>query len=185
MANIKFIRWLLAILFFFGLVFLVPGCSNTTTTEKSVNNDPLNFYNKIQLSELKSEVDAALGVVPEEKDGTFTYTDKSTGFGIIVSYDSGNSVIMKTLYTADESEIMALSNAKVTEDQLASITKGMTYEEVKGILGGEGIEIISMANPMDKNNPINVMIWFNDDETGFYVTFIGDKGTVQSVKYWK
>jgi len=94
-------------------------------------------------------------------------------------------VIMKTLYNADESKLMALSNATVTEDQLASITKGMTYEEVKGILGGDGIEIISMANPLDKTNPINVMIWFNDDETGFYVTFIGDKGTVQSVKYWK
>jgi len=184
MANIKFNRWLLAILFFLGLVVLVSGCSNTTT-EKSVNNDPLNFYNKIQLSELKSDVDAALGVVPEEKDGTFTYTDKSTGFGIIVSYDSGKSVIMKTVYNADESKIMALGNATVTEDQLASITQGMTYEEVKGILGGEGIEIISMANPMDKNKPVNVMIWFNDDETGFYITFVGDKGTVQSVKYWK
>jgi|GEM_PF-3080228 len=83
MTNVKFNRWLLAILFFLGLVVLVSGCSNTTS-EKSVNNDPFNFYNKIQLSELKSDVDAALGVVPEEKVGTFTYTDNNTGFGIII-----------------------------------------------------------------------------------------------------
>lgn len=61
----------------------------------------------------------------------------------------------------------------------------MTYDEVKGILGGEGLEIISRANLGDTTKPINVMILFNDDQTGFYITFIGDKGTVQSVKYWK
>lgn len=42
---------------------------------------------------------------------------------------------MKIVYNADESKIMALSNTTVTEDQLASITPGMTYDEVKGFLG--------------------------------------------------
>lgn len=184
MANIKFNRWLLAIIFFLGLVILFPGCSNTAT-EKSGNSDPLTFYNKIQISELKSDVDNVLGVIPTEKDGTFTYKDNRNGFGVVINYDSGNRVLLKTVYNADESNVMALSNATVAENQLASITPGMTYEEVKGILGGEGTEVVSMANPMDKNNPINVMIWFNDDGTGFYITFVGDKGTVQSAKYWK
>lgn len=102
---------------------IFSGCSNTNT-EKSGNNDPLNFYNTIQLSELKSEVDTALGVVPEEKDGAFTYIDDSTGFGAIVYYNSDNKAVMKIVYNADESKIMALSNATVTEDQLASYYSG-------------------------------------------------------------
>lgn len=184
MSKNKLNRSFLAVVFFLGLLVMFSGCSNTAT-EKASNSDPFNFYNKVQLSQLKSEVNTALGVVPEEKDGAFIYKDANTGYGVLVNYDSSDMVSMKTLYHADESKIMALSNAKVTEDQLASISKGMTYEEVKAILGGEGIEVVSTANPIDKNNPINVMIWFNDDETGFYVTFIGNKGTVQSVKYWK
>lgn len=184
MYKNKLMRPLLAVIFFLGLVVMFSGCTNTATKNES-SNDPYNFYNKVQVNQLKSEVDTALGVAPKEKDGAFIYTDKNTDFGVTINYDTSDRVSLKTLYNADESKMMALSNSKVTEDQLASITEGMTYEEVKAILGGDGKELLSRANPLDKNNPINVMIWFNDDETGFYVTFIGEKGTVKSVKYWK
>ncbi|MDD3306714.1 MAG: hypothetical protein PHO29_06395 [Acetobacterium sp.] len=46
-------------------------------------------------------------------------------------------------------------------------------------------EIIEWANPIDANNPIVLMIWLNDDQTGFHVTFLGHQGTVESVKLWK
>ncbi|MEO1816767.1 MAG: hypothetical protein ABGU93_14400 [Acetobacterium sp.] len=32
---------------------------------------------------------------------------------------------------------------------------------------------------------ILLMIWFNDDQTGYYMTFLGHQGTVKSVKFWK
>jgi hypothetical protein len=35
---------------------------------------------------------------------------------------------------------------------------------------------------MDK--PIHMMIWFNEDNTGLYVTFLGEKGLVLSVNYY-
>jgi hypothetical protein len=89
------------------------------------------------------------------------------------------------LYHEDDSEIMGLSDASVSEEQMANIIEGMPYNKVKSLLGSDGTEIIEMANPVDVNNPIIMKIWFNDDQTGFYVTFLGHQGTVKSVKFWK
>lgn len=171
------------IVFCLGMVFVLSGCGGSATKES--NSDPYNFYNQVQLGQPKSEVDAALSVKPETKEGTFVYKDNKTDFGVVVNYDASDLVSMKTLYHADEKQIMALSHAKVTEDQLGSITEGMSYEEVKTILGSDGLEIIRLANPVDPNTPTSMMIWFNDDQTGFYIAFAGEKGTVQSVKFWK
>ena len=171
------------IVFCLGMVLVLSGCGGSAI--KEANSDPFNFYNQVQLGQPKSEVDATLSIKPEEKEGTFIYKDDKTGFGVAINYDASNLVSMKTLYHADEKQIMALSHAKVTEDQLTSITKGITYEEVKTILGSDGLEIIRLANPVDPNTPVSTMIWFNDDQTGIYVTFSGEKGTVISAKYWK
>ena len=61
----------------------------------------------------------------------------------------------------------------------------MTYEEVKALLGTDGLETITKVNLNDENNPTSMMIWFNDDQTGYYITFLGHQGTVKSVKFWK
>jgi hypothetical protein len=79
---------------------------------------------------------------------------------------------------------MALSDAVVTEEQGSSITEGMSYDDVVSLLGTEGIEIIQMVNPSDMDKPIHMMIWFNEDNTGLYVTFLGEKGLVLSVNYY-
>jgi len=126
-----------------------------------------------------------LGVKPLEKDESYIYMDADTDFGVQVSYDAADLVSMKILNNEDDSQVMALSDASVSENQLESIKEGLTYEEVTSILGSEGMEIIRVANIVDPNTPTIMMIWFNDDQTGFYIPFFGEKGTVQSVKYWK
>lgn len=174
--------FLFPVVLILSLVVLLSGC--TETKDEAVNS-PDRFYSQIQLGMEKSQVDSTLGVKPEEKDGTFIYRDDQTDFGVQISYDASDLVTSKILYHDNDSAIMGLSDASVTEDQMASITEGMTYDAVKSLLGSEGTEIIEMANPVDPNNPVVMMIWFNDDQTGFYVTFLGHNGTVKSVKFWK
>ncbi|MBU4540168.1 MAG: hypothetical protein KJ774_02960 [Firmicutes bacterium] len=168
----------------FSLMVSLSGCVGTGTKGEGAKS-PDYFYNQVNLGMEKSQVESALAVKPEEKEGTFIYTDDQTGFGVQIGYDASDIVVSKILYHDDESQIMALSDASVEEDQLASITAGMPYDQVESLLGSAGIEIIEMVNPVDVNNPIVLMIWFNDDQTGFYVTFLGHQGTVESAKFWK
>ncbi|WKY45788.1 hypothetical protein Q5O14_06730 [Eubacteriaceae bacterium ES2] len=173
--------------FFKIVIYVVITLSFLTLTacsQQSALSDPFDFYNRVELGETKDQVEADLGVTGVLSDGTYQYVDEATGFGVMVVYDSGNTVNMKTIYNADETEIMALSDAVVTEEQGNSITEGMSYDDVVSLLGTEGIEIIQMVNPSDMDKPIHMMIWFNQDNTGLYVTFLGEKGLVLSVNYY-
>lgn len=171
---------LLAVVGALGVIIMLSGCS-----KENKKVDALNFYNLIQLRQSKDEVDAALKAKPKQVNGEYIYIDANTGFGVSVFYDSDNLVYTKALYNADNTKIFALSDASVTEDQLAAITPGMTYEQVKELLGTDGLETITKVNPNDENNPTSMMIWFNDDNTGLYVLFNGYEGTVENAKYWK
>lgn len=184
MLKKRKILFLFSMILILGLAVMLSGCNGSGTKNEAVNK-PDYFYSQIELGMAKDQVETTLGVTPEEIDDTYVYTDEQTGFGVQISYDASDLVISKILYHENDSEVMGLSDASVTEDQLPSITEGMTYDEVKQILGTEGTEMIQMSNPVDPNNPIVMMIWFNDDQTGFYVTFLGHQGTVKSVKFWK
>jgi len=173
--------FLFSMILILGFAVMLSGCNGAGTK----NNKPDYFYSQIELGMEKSQVESTLGVKPEEKDDTDVFIDEQTGFGVQISYDASDMVTSKILYHEDDSQVMGLSDASVSEDQLTSITEGMTYDEVKQILGSEGTEMIQMTNPVDPNMPIVMMIWFNDDQTGFYVTFAGIKGTVKTVKFWK
>ena len=179
MTKTRLSRFLVAI-FLLGVVIVLSGCDKEVSKD-----DALNFYNTVQLRETKDEVEAALNGTPKESNGEYIYIDADTGFGVSVFYDADNLVYTKAVYNADNTKIFALSNAKVTEDQVASITPGMTYEEVKALLGTDGLETITKVNLNDENNPTSMMIWFNDDNTGIYIAFYGYQGTVENAKYWK
>ncbi|WP_373483207.1 hypothetical protein [Acetobacterium sp.] len=184
MLNRSKTLFLFSMILILGLAVLLSGCNGAGTKNKAVNK-PDYFYSQVELGMEKSQVESTLGVKPEEENDTYIYRDEQTGFGVQISYDASDLVTSKILYHEDDREIMGLSDASVSEDQLASITEGMSYDEVKGILGSEGTEMIQMSNPIDPNNPIVMMTWFNNDQTGFYVTFAGIKGTVVTVKFWK
>lgn len=200
MSKIKLSRLLLAIIFFLSLVVILFGCSqndsstskeNTTTSDANtaieIPNDNVifNFYNKVKMDQTKDEVENAIGMVAElGEDGLYTYVDANTGYGVFVNYNEGNRVIIKGIFTPDgASELIALSDATVTEDQVANISQGMTYEEVKTILGEEGLEIICAANPQDKDKPLYGMAWLNEDGSSISVTLDGYKGMVYSAKF--
>ena len=179
-------RWI-NLLFLLILALLLTGCKQASDEPEAKIDpiDPFNFYKQIELGDSKDDVDTLFDVDPIEKEGSYTYVDPDGSFGVMIVYDSGNTVFMKTLYNEDESQIMSLSDAKVTEDQVDSILEGMSYKEVKSLLGTDGIEIIEMTNPADLDKPIYMFIWFNPDNTGIYGSFLGDKGTVVNAVYFE
>ena len=205
MSKKKLSRFLLVIILFLGCVVIFLGCSqndsnkvtknetksdSSTTAENSGNgiaNDNVifNFYNKVYMDQTKADVEAATGIVAElGENGLYTYVDPNTGYGVFVNYNDGNRVIVKGIFTpVGAAELIALSNATVTEDQVASITKGMTYEEVKTILVGEGLEIVCTVNPQDLAKPLYLMVWLNNDGSSLSVTLNGPKGIVYSAKF--
>ncbi len=168
----------LSLIFFLFLV----GCNQGGDNEEI---DPYRFYNQVALGAVKEDVDLLVGIEPKQEESSSTYIDSNSGFGVEVVYDFNNTVTMKTLYHDDEKEIMALSDASVDESLNDLLTEGMSYEEVKALLGGEGTEIIQVMNPADPNKAIYVIIWFNPDQTGVYASFLGDRGSLINAVYYK
>lgn len=154
------------------------------------NNDAdeqliFDFYNKVQMDQVRKDVEDALAVTSEvDEDGLHTYIDRDTGYGVFIHYNVYGKVTLKGIATPNsESELIALSNVTVSKDQLANIKKGMTYEWLRFLLGGEGIEVVCAANPLDQEKPLCGMAWINPDGTAITVQLDGFKGTVYSAKY--
>lgn len=160
--------------------------ATANTQTEVLNTSPVyNFYNKVTLGQTKVDVEAALGVVPETStNGESVFYDPGNGYGVSVVYDANNLVTAKTLLIAPgAAEFLALNNASVSESQVAGIKEGMTYDEVKAILGVEGMEFVRMKNPIDINKPLLGMAWVNSDGSSIIVTFTGYKGIVNDAEY--
>lgn len=204
MSKIKWIRIMMVFLCVLGVAVMVSSCfpsGSKNTSEDSTNNKnsvtgntPMdipntnaifNFYNKVQINQKKAEVEKNLGVAPVvDTDGSSIYTDPSTGYAVNVYYSAGDLVSVKAVISAPGgSELIALSNATVTEAQAGSILEGMTYDEVKAILGGEGLPIAEMAYPGVKDKKAYGLSWINADGSMILVTFDGDEKTVMSTEF--
>ncbi|KNZ40404.1 hypothetical protein [Acetobacterium bakii] len=179
-------QFLVTALIFMGLVIMLSGCGQSktkTVTQETSGIDPFNFYSKVELDQTKDEVASELGGAAEETSGAYTYVDAETGYGVTVSYGADNLVALKSLYMPVDNDFASYSNASVTEDQAASITEGMTYDEAKKILGDGGLEIVCGANPEEKDKPIYAIAWINDDATSINLTLVGFEGIVYDATY--
>jgi len=166
--------------------------------KEEVSKDPLNLYNKILVGMPREEAEKALKVEGSAKGKGFNYVDENTGYGVTVSYNTmvteaadgseetegAEVVVFKSLFVPDNTYLDGLVNANVTADQVNTLKEGMTYEEVKTILGGvDGTEINSAYNKKDAENSYTVMAWFNPDRSVAYVTFLGYRGTVMVFEF--
>ncbi|MBC3796634.1 hypothetical protein [Acetobacterium tundrae] len=149
------------------------------------DNAIFNFYSQVKMNQFKAEVDDILGAVPEvDEDGLYTYVDTNTGYGVCIAYNDRERVTLKGISTPEcESELIALGNMSVTPIQVASIKEGMSYEEVKRILGGAGIEVICVENQLDRDKLLYGMAWINKDGTAITVQLDGYKGTAYTAKF--
>lgn len=202
------VRLMLALIVIWGILVMVSGCfpgkseksedndgkattANGTTSEASpipkIGQDQLfyNFYNKVTINQTKAEVDSALGVEPVmDTDGSYLYSDQATGYTVNVFYSAGGLVTTKVLIVVEGGgEWLKLSPATVTESQVPKITEGMTYDEVKNILGSDGLELAAMIYPGTKDKIVYTLVWVNPDFSSLSVTFDGETGKVLFSEY--
>lgn len=106
------------------------------------------FFNKVQIGQTKAEVDAALGVTPTSPiEGAFDYVDEN-GNGVTIIFmerslgdGSPKVALSKKLIGSEKYITEATDDQRITEAQAEKIVEGMTYDEVKTILGQEGIVV--------------------------------------------
>lgn len=200
-SKSKFYRILLLSIVIFGMVFGMSACTSTqpTTTDDNANqeestteetestaaNKIFNFYNAVELGQAKADVEKALVVVPEvQSDGVSYFNDAATGYGVMVQYNDSGKVAVKGLIPPEGApELVALNKTTVTADQVAGITAGMTYDEVKKILGGEGVEVIQGISFEDDTIHAYGMAWFNSDRSTAMVYLNGPEGTVIEAEF--
>lgn len=144
-------------------------------TADSANREAVfGMYDKVSLDQTKEQVDAAVGVAPKENsmlDTAFDYYDENTGFGVNVIYNDKDEVIAKTVIYNSHKDIAPFCTKAVTEDQADSIKDGSTYEEVKGLLGGDGVEVCATELEFDDNKVTKMYRWANSEGTGIQVIF--------------
>lgn len=138
------------------------------------------FYNQVAINQTKTEVNNALGVEPViDADGSYTYTDPSTGYSVNVVYSASDLVTMKVLLPpVGGGDWFKLAPADVTESQVSSIVEGMTYEEVKNILGSDGLEGGVMVYPGSNDVVVYLLMWLNPDFSSITVAFDSETGEV-------
>ncbi|WKY48811.1 hypothetical protein Q5O24_05700 [Eubacteriaceae bacterium ES3] len=191
---------ILPFMIFFVMAIFLTGCTdgdqnaqstvNQTAESDSVNqylnDDPIyQFYNLTELNQMKVELDERLGVVPQiDEAGMYNYIDNETGYGVFVSFDSGDAVVLKGLYIPEGGKALVnLSNASVNQEMVSQVTGGISFEEAVGILGSGAVEIVCSHNPADPDNPFYAMAWMNQDGSLALVYFEGYKGIVNSAEF--
>ncbi|HEY5556714.1 hypothetical protein [Acetobacterium sp.] len=174
------------------LIGLLAGCGQGSTSTKDDTNtkeDPqkkeamYNLYNKVELKQTKEQVDTELGVTPTElSTDIYDYADKS-GYGVSVGFSSimaadntTKEVITKRLSGWEKYLTTAPDADRITDEQAARITEGMTFDEVKSILGTEGFELSRTQNY--QSAPAIERIWIKKGLASMMsVTFSGPEGT--------
>jgi hypothetical protein len=181
---------------------LFTGCASSTkstTTDKSdstsvsskaeTKTNKFEMYNKVSIGMTKAQVDTAVKVTPTEStDKTvvnhYIYKGNKDVFGVSVLYNEQNKAYSKTVNYKSNSDIAFLTAKPVTAEQEKKITEGMTYQEVKRILGGDGVECSITAS--DKTLSIQGVIrrWANSDGSFAQVVFSSNE-KVEHASYFK
>ena len=178
----------------FIFTMLLTACSSSSSGSAGSNDtkksDVMAAYNKVSLGMTKEQVDKALGLAPKEETSelalknTFNYTDSNTGYGVSVVYNSSNIVYSKTAVYNTHKDIAPLCKKSVNESQKEKISKGMSYDEVVNILGGDGVEASVTASEKSPTEIIGVIRrWANSDGSGFQIVFSKDN-KVENVLYF-
>ncbi len=145
----------------------------TSTNNPSKEGTKITYENflKINMGDTYEDIVAILGEGEEDLTSetggmkTVMYTWKGTGISAMNVTIMNDEVINKTQ--------IGLKNltADINMDKYNQVKEGMTYEEVKAILG-EG-EVTSHSEIMDVESAI--YSWINKDASNMNCTFIGNK----------
>lgn len=156
---------------------------NTTSTE--ARQKVFALYDKVQLNQTKIEVDAALGTGKQDEsyDKAYNYMDKDNKYGVSVIFNDSHQATSKTAIYQTHKELAPLTGKAVTRAQSNQILKGMKYDEVKAVLGSEGVEVSATQIPFENKKVSYILRWANTDGSCIQVVLLTD-GTVGNVLYF-
>lgn len=188
--------WVILVLVF-GIAVMVSGCSfgsnqssanapSSDSKQEDVSDNAIfNLYNQVDINDKKENVEKSLGATGNtDAEGSYVYLDPDTGYAVNVFFDAKDLVTLKVLIpTTGARELIELSNASVTKEQGAKITKGMTLSNVKKALTGVGVEILRMVNPSSADKEAYALAWVNTDGSILVVTFDAETDTVLSAQF--
>ena len=147
--------------------------STTTETPKKEEDTKVTYENflKIKMGASLADVESILGKGTEESSsddsGIKTVMYSWNGPGI-----SNMEVTIQNNAVTDKAQSgLAPNNAKVSLDKYNQVKEGMTYDQVKGILG-EG-QVTSQANIMDAESI--TYSWINNNGSNMDCIFLGGK----------
>lgn len=179
-----------------SILVLAAGCgenndsaknaSQTGKTTAASTSSVFEFYNKVELNKTKDEIDRTLAVTPSvdsHSDNIYEYYDPKTNYGVSVMYDKNNLALSKTVLYGSHSDIAPLCKKSVTQDQANKISTGMTYAQVKEMLGGDGVEVNQTKLSADESKPSLMRRWANKDGSCIQVSFKTDD-TVSFAYYY-
>nr|WP_320026340.1 hypothetical protein [uncultured Acetobacterium sp.] len=201
MNKRKTIGVLLIVGLFFSIALLITGCSSngeqssesksatassSDSKQEAVSDNPIfALYNQIEINDKKENVEKALGATGNTAaQGSYVYVDPDTGYAVNVFYNTKDLVTLKVLIpTTGARELIELSNASVTKEQVAKISQGMTRSNVKKALIGVGVEMLRMVVPNSQDKEAYALAWINTDGSILIVTFDADTDTVLSAEF--
>lgn len=193
----KNLRWL-SLIMVIGLVSLaLTGCGSNSSSGNSSSGDVTaqssgsketvyEFYSKVQLDQTKEQIDAVLGVEPKQSsqlETSYSYLNQDSSFGVDVVYDENGKAMNKTLIYPNREDLAFMTPKPVTQEQSDKITKGMSYDEVKSLLGGDGIETSVTEISFADNKLSYIRVWINKDESMLQVVF-GTDGTANDSMFF-
>ena len=166
MRKIKKFKLLPLVLAVFMLAGVFAGCDSDSKSSKSSKSSDekassvsketvFEYYNKVEIGMTKEKLESALGVSGKSSsqlEGLFLYTNEKTSYGVSVLFDDKNSVMAKTLLYPDREN-------------------GMSYDDVKKLVGEDGIEINQTQIPFDDNKVSKIYVWVNKNDSLLQVTF--------------
>lgn len=190
MLKIKWSQKLIMAVVLLGMILTVTGCEQIKTKSTESENIPksaqiMEFYNAVSLNQSKADVDKNLGIIVKDLGGkNYQYIDPATDYGVLVLYGDEDTVLMKSLYVPwHATELATYNKSPVTEEQVNAITLGMTTEEVKQILGGNGVEFETGEIMDDRSFPVYGLGWYNSDNTAALIYFHGKDGGVYDKEF--
>ena len=109
--------------------------------------------------------------------------NEETSYGVSVLFDDKDKIMSKTLIASDYKELGFLFDKKFTQEQADKIKKGMSYDDVKKLLGCDGVETSQTQISFADNKIAKICIWVNKDGSKIQ-DVIGTDGTANDASFF-
>ncbi len=158
----------------FGLIFNEPE-EETIIDETAIPPETVDelysYYNKIDRSTTKAEIEALFGageVKYDEDVEIFTaYKNEKKSAGVNIIYNYDDTVSAKILYYNKSADLVKFSN-EFDEDKISELSEKDPVAKAETLFG-KGLEIGCQYNANSPTGYSKILSWFNEDGSNFQI----------------